>query len=350
MTNCNTTFECNQQAGKYYSSDALFWEKHFDAIAIKTHRFLNSNRVDQLIYLLRTHGTRLRPCVRQPRCCLRNCQIRCRCVLHRCPQKRPYLQVTDCRHYGWYPRNLRPYCRCHLLGKNPIHRSPSDRSVHRCQILQLRWISSSRRWTLLRSCKVRVTLRTSLRDLGQSCSCYALANSLEVVVGRVELHWRNLWELGLEHLLCLGQHDVATGTLAHPTENHDVINLVELRVLRQAISQIHTDGLIDQTCTRLLRWIGHGLLDQLQALCMIIVLDGAHGGVWVDLILWSLDPPCGGQLRGASLAQIHVGNTIVRALRPWVTWSHRIQIQPDVTEFVDPTHQIAVGVCVATAF
>mmetsp|Transcript_40729 Transcript_40729/g.126950 ORF Transcript_40729/g.126950 Transcript_40729/m.126950 type:complete len:395 (-) Transcript_40729:464-1648(-) len=186
-------------------------------------------------------------------------------------------------------------------------------------------------------------------DLRQGGRRDALAHGLEVVVGRVELDGAQLRELRRQDLLRHVQHEVAALALAHPAEDHDVVDVVELEVLREGVAQIDADGLVDLARLRLLLRIVHRLLDELQALRVVLVLNGAHVGVGVGVVLRHLQARLGRQLRGAALAQVHVRDAGVGALRPRVRRGLRVQVDLDVAQLVDPTHQVAVGVRVAPA-
>lgn len=128
----------------------------------------------------------------------------------------------------------------------------------------------------------------SLLKLGQGGSSNALSHSLKVIVSRVELDLYIRF-LNCKDLFCYGHHKVASVALGDSPENHDVINLVTIEVLTQAIAKIDANRLVDLASLRLLRRILHGCLDQFQALRMGLVLDGFHVWMWVHLVLWSFN-------------------------------------------------------------
>jgi len=151
-------------------------------------------------------------------------------------------------------------------------------------------------------------------DLWQCGSCDALTDSLEVIICSVELNASIFWELGLQNLLGNFKHEVATCTLADTTQNHDVVNLVELTVLCKAVTQIHANSLIEFAALRLSRWVCHCLLDQLQALRMVLVPDGAHLRVRVHEFLFAFNASLCCQFCCSSLAKVHVGQASVSSL------------------------------------
>merc|ERR1712146_427298 len=169
-----------------------------------------------------------------------------------------------------------------------------------------------------------------------------------MIICTMEFDFWNVWELCGENLLGLCEHNVTTCTFADTSKNHDMVKFVEFTILCQTITKIHTNSFIDQASTRLFCWILHCRLDQLQALSMPLMLDGAHLWVWIHLVLWSLNSASCCQLGCSTLAQIHMRNSRVVLLGPWITWSHGIQVQSDVTELVNPTHQIAISICIAS--
>mmetsp|Transcript_13656 Transcript_13656/g.38913 ORF Transcript_13656/g.38913 Transcript_13656/m.38913 type:complete len:281 (-) Transcript_13656:645-1487(-) len=165
----------------------------------------------------------------------------------------------------------------------------------------------------------------------------------------MELDVRQLGELGLEHLLGDVQHEIAALALADAAEDHHVVDLVELGVLCQRVAQVHPDGLIEVLHFGSLAGIGHGLLDHLQALSMVLVLDRNH--VWIGiLVLLRNLADLGRKLCGTALSQVHVRHTAVRALGPRIGWRLRVQVQPDVAHLVDPAHQVAIAIGIPAAF
>merc|ERR1711865_411836 len=190
--------------------------------------------------------------------------------------------------------------------------------------------------------------KVELLENGQ-CSCGdALSNSLEMIICRVELDVAILRELCHQDLLRHIQYEVSTSALAHTAKDHDVIDVVEFTVLSQAIAQVYTYGLIKLSHLRLLCWVGHCLLDQLQAPSMVFVFDCAHVWVRIDVVLWQYDASLRGKLGGTALAQIHVGDATMVTLGPWVRWCFRVHVQLYVTHLIDPTIQVAILVCIAT--
>merc|ERR1712241_1663509 len=115
----------------------------------------------------------------------------------------------------------------------------------------------------------------------QGCGGNALPDSLEMIICRVELDVLVLRKLCLQDLLGRVKHEVPTRALAHAAQDHHMVDLVELAVLRQSVAQIDAGGLVDLTNRRLLLCICHRLLDQLQALGVILMLDRAHIRMWI---------------------------------------------------------------------
>merc|ERR1712196_67056 len=72
----------------------------------------------------------------------------------------------------------------------------------------------------------------------KSSCCNALAHSLEVVVGSVKCYLWEVWKLSCQNFTRRLEHKVATISFAHAAQNHDMVDLVELCVLRQAITQV----------------------------------------------------------------------------------------------------------------
>merc|ERR1719410_486111 len=120
-------------------------------------------------------------------------------------------------------------------------------------------------------------------DLGKSCCCNTLPNCFEMVVCCVELNACILWELCFKYLLRGVKHDCATFTLADATKDHQVLNLIELTILSQSIAQVHTHCFVDERTLCFFCWLGHIFLNKFETLCMIFMLDGAHGFVRVHV-------------------------------------------------------------------
>mmetsp|Transcript_144901 Transcript_144901/g.263462 ORF Transcript_144901/g.263462 Transcript_144901/m.263462 type:complete len:245 (+) Transcript_144901:296-1030(+) len=128
-----------------------------------------------------------------------------------------------------------------------------------------------------------------------------------------------------------------------------MVNGVELTVLSEGVAKIHSDRLVELPHVRLLRRIGHGLLDQLQALCVIFMLHSAHVRVRVGVVFRQLDSRLRCQSGSTTLAQVHVGETCVFALRPWIVNCLWVQIKPHIAELIDPTHEVTISVGIAAA-
>merc|ERR1711908_146069 len=116
----------------------------------------------------------------------------------------------------------------------------------------------------------------SLLQFRQSGCRNALPNSLEVVVGCVELDVRVLGEFFFQ--------DFLSGVKHHAAKDHHVVDLVELAVLCQCIAQVHAHSLVKLAHLLCLFRICHVLLDQLQTLCVSLVFDCAHVLVWVNVV------------------------------------------------------------------
>merc|ERR1719384_978459 len=170
----------------------------------------------------------------------------------------------------------------------------------------------------------------------QGCSGNALPDSLEMIVCCMELDVLELGELCLQDLLGSVKHEVATRALAHTAQDHYVVNLVELAVLRQSVAQVDTGGLVDLTNLRLLFCICHALLDQLQALGMVFMPDRAQIRMWINVIFRNVHAALCCELRHSTLPQIHMRHARVGPLGPRVGRRIRVQVEPDVTEFIDP--------------
>mmetsp|Transcript_94434 Transcript_94434/g.272934 ORF Transcript_94434/g.272934 Transcript_94434/m.272934 type:complete len:247 (+) Transcript_94434:410-1150(+) len=127
-----------------------------------------------------------------------------------------------------------------------------------------------------------------------------------------------------------------------------MVDLVELGVLRQRVAQVDAHGLVDLPDAGLLLLVRHGLLDKLQALGVVLMLDRAHVRVRVDVVRRHVHTALGGQLRGAALAEVHVGHARVAALGPWIRRGTGVQVQANVAKLVDPSHEVAVGIGVAS--
>ena len=72
----------------------------------------------------------------------------------------------------------------------------------------------------------------------------ALSNGLEMIVSCVELNTSVLGELSFQHLLGGREHDISAFALAYTPEDHYVINLVELAILGECVSEVDSDRLI----------------------------------------------------------------------------------------------------------
>mmetsp|Transcript_127998 Transcript_127998/g.180628 ORF Transcript_127998/g.180628 Transcript_127998/m.180628 type:complete len:214 (-) Transcript_127998:1246-1887(-) len=125
-----------------------------------------------------------------------------------------------------------------------------------------------------------------------------------------------------------------------------MIDLVELTVLCQSIAQVNTHGLVDLPDLRLLVRL-HCFLDQLEALRVILVLDGDHVGMRVLVVGRHLDTALGRQLRGATLSQVHVAQAPVGALGPRICGGLRVEVQAAVAKLADPAHKVPVCVGIA---
>merc|ERR1719265_476364 len=185
-------------------------------------------------------------------------------------------------------------------------------------------------------------------DLRQSSSCNALTNCLEMIVSTMEFDGRDFRKLCFQNLSCFGKHDVTSSTLAHAAKNHDMFKLVEVTILSQTVPKVDTDSFVDETSSWLLGWIFHCCLDQLQALSMALMLNSAHVWVRIHLLLRSFNSSSGSKFCCTALSQVHVRNTRMCLLGPRVTWGHGIQVQSNVAQLVDPTHQVAICVSIAT--
>mmetsp|Transcript_31917 Transcript_31917/g.101407 ORF Transcript_31917/g.101407 Transcript_31917/m.101407 type:complete len:269 (-) Transcript_31917:26-832(-) len=188
-------------------------------------------------------------------------------------------------------------------------------------------------------------------DLGKRGGGDALADALEVVVGGVELNLGVLGELLLQHLLRGFQHDVTAFALADAAQDHDVVDIVELAVLSERIAQVHTARLVDLGALRLLLGIsvGHGLLDKLQALRVVLVLDGPHVRMRELVGVRDFNAALDCKLRRTTLSQVQVREAGVSPLGPRVNRGLGVEVKPDVAQLVDPSQQVAVLVGIAGA-
>mmetsp|Transcript_18640 Transcript_18640/g.40722 ORF Transcript_18640/g.40722 Transcript_18640/m.40722 type:complete len:200 (+) Transcript_18640:355-954(+) len=126
-----------------------------------------------------------------------------------------------------------------------------------------------------------------------------------------------------------------------------MVDLVELAVLGQGVAKVDTDGLVDLANGLLLCRVCHSLLNELEALRVVLVLDVAHVRMGVNIVLGQIYACLGCQLRGTSLAEVHVGDASVSTLGPRVSGRFWVQIQLDVAELVDPAEEVAVLVGIA---
>mmetsp|Transcript_11103 Transcript_11103/g.20155 ORF Transcript_11103/g.20155 Transcript_11103/m.20155 type:complete len:401 (-) Transcript_11103:1169-2371(-) len=196
--------------------------------------------------------------------------------------------------------------------------------------------------------QLKPKLLETLTNGWQGCCRNALPNCFEMVVSGVELNATVLRKLRRQNLFGCIQHEVSTCALAHTTKDHHMVDLVELRVLSKCIAQVHAHGFVDLAHRWLLCGISHGLLDQFQALRMIFVLDCAHVWMRVHVVFWHLDSAFCGKLCCATLAQVHVRDAFVGSFGPWISDCLRVQVQPDIAQLIDPAHEIAVFVGIAT--
>merc|ERR1719440_1192826 len=137
----------------------------------------------------------------------------------------------------------------------------------------------------------------------QSSCCNALTDSLEVIISSVELHLWEVRELSFQHLCGSLQHQVTSLALADTTQDHDMIDLVVLTVLSKTVAQVDTACPVE--VAGLVRVALHCLLHQLEALGVVLVLDGAH--VWMRelVVLRDIsDLVC--VLGGTTLAEVKV--------------------------------------------
>merc|ERR1719453_2954424 len=188
-------------------------------------------------------------------------------------------------------------------------------------------------------CKANV----SLQCWESSCS-NALSNCLEVIISSVELNASELWELLSENLLGGVKHNVATIAFADASQDHHMVDFVELAILCQTIAQIDADGLIDLACLLFLLFVLHCLLDELQDFCMVFVRDCAHVCVWIFHVIRHFHTTLACKFCGSTLPKVHVRETGVRTLGPRISWCSRVQIKSDVAEFINPTNEIAIGI------
>ena len=84
------------------------------------------------------------------------------------------------------------------------------------------------------------------------------------------------------------------------------ISQVELAVLCQSVAEVRTNILIQFPNLGLLAGVRHIFLDQLQALCMSLMLNSAHVWMWEDILIWNIYAGLGCELCDATLFQIQV--------------------------------------------
>jgi len=163
-----------------------------------------------------------------------------------------------------------------------------------------------------------------------------------MVVCRVESGDFQIREVFLEHLLGSVQHEVSSCSFADSTQNHNVVDRVELHVLCQSIAKVHTNCLVDLSCLGFLGRVFHCFSDLFQTLCMVLMLDGAHILVGVLHFRSQFDACLWGEFRCTTLPQIHVRKASVRTLRPRVCWGPRVHVQTNVAQLIDPTHEVSI--------
>mmetsp|Transcript_82884 Transcript_82884/g.231157 ORF Transcript_82884/g.231157 Transcript_82884/m.231157 type:complete len:282 (-) Transcript_82884:812-1657(-) len=202
-------------------------------------------------------------------------------------------------------------------------------------------------WVPSRVCREADNNKRSLAQGRQGRGGDALADAFEVLVWRVELDVLVLWELRLDDLLRLIQHNLAANPGAHAAHDHEVVDHVVFAIQRDGVTQIDAHRLINLPGLRLLCGVLHRRLDELEALRVRLVLHDVHVGVPRLHLVGEVHPPRRGELRCATLPQVHVRDPAVRV--PRVRLRLRIQIARDVAQLVNPTHEVAVLVRVTAA-
>merc|ERR1712032_1291728 len=97
----------------------------------------------------------------------------------------------------------------------------------------------------------------------QSSRSYALPDTLEMLVRRVELDVLEVGELCLKNFFRRVEHYLATVAGAHAAHYHEVVDYVVLTVLGNGVAKVDANRLVDFAALRRLGWILHGRLDKL---------------------------------------------------------------------------------------
>mmetsp|Transcript_92919 Transcript_92919/g.182087 ORF Transcript_92919/g.182087 Transcript_92919/m.182087 type:complete len:458 (-) Transcript_92919:15-1388(-) len=128
-------------------------------------------------------------------------------------------------------------------------------------------------------------------------------------------------------------------------EDEDVFDGQILGVLRDAVTEVHADGLVDLADLRLLGRILHGGLDLLQALRMRDVARRIHVRVLRHHLRRQVDAALLREPRGRALAKVHRGVAGVR--RPRIAGGIGVQVERVVSVLVDPAGQGVVLIHIA---
>mmetsp|Transcript_29895 Transcript_29895/g.67813 ORF Transcript_29895/g.67813 Transcript_29895/m.67813 type:complete len:471 (-) Transcript_29895:820-2232(-) len=181
----------------------------------------------------------------------------------------------------------------------------------------------------------------------QRGSSDALPHTLEVLVSLVESDILQCGELCVEDLLGFLEHDLTTRPTGDAAQDQNVVDVVVLRVLRNRITQVDTNGLVDLSGVRLLAGIFHGRLNHFQALRVRLVRHVVHVCVLGLQVVGQIDAALRSQPRRSPLAEVHVRDAIVGC--PGIVGRVRVEIQLDVADLVDPAQEVAVSIAVAAS-
>merc|ERR1712194_783788 len=80
---------------------------------------------------------------------------------------------------------------------------------------------------------------------------------------------------------------------------------------------------------------------------MVFMLNGAHVCMRIMHVFRYLCDPVS-IFCCATLSQVHVGESTVSSFGPWVSGRFRVHVQLHVAELINPPHQVAIRIRIAT--